>query len=145
MFRIGADGLQKHGPIVEVKVGFDRAFDASSKTPPALPDDLRKALIDTGSEGSLISATLAGQIGLPELGSHSTAGVHGLAARTVCGIHVIIPALNDLVLVGTALTFEDQKGAPDLLLGRTILRYLRFTYDGAGSFSISRAGRLDAP
>jgi hypothetical protein len=115
--------LAYHGPVVKADVGFDPKYKPTEGKPPKQQRTGLEALIDTGARESCIDSALALELGLPVFDRRNVSGVTGAIAVDFHLAQVHVPSLR-FVLRGRFA------GTPLLSSGRSLLSYLRMTYDG---------------
>ena len=125
--------LERLGPYLRAKVGSYGQFGPTNNGP------LHLALVDTGATHTNIDVVLATSLKLHICGHIPAAGAQGEYIAPLFWGQVYIPALG-LMMKG-AFQGVDLTGQPcDLLLGRTLLRYFRMTYNGPlGEVHLRRA------
>ncbi len=125
------DVLSYIGPTIDVQIGFDPSYRASSGSQPILPPTLWPALIDTGAMDSCIDSELASILHLTAVNRRWIAGVSGPQEVNVYAAQLLIPSLNS-VIHGTFHGINLRAGGqPHLaLIGRTFLRSYKLVYDG---------------
>ena len=125
------DALTTIGPTIDVRIGFDPNYRASSESIPNIPPDLHPALVDTGAMESCIDSALANMLNLLVVDQQTIAGVGGAQSVNVYAAQLYLPALNYVIygnFCGVHLAAGEQ---PHLaLIGRTFLRNHTLHYDG---------------
>ena len=130
-FENSPDELVLFGPTLEVQIGFDLSYQASSGEPPDLPMTPFPALVDTGAMASCIDSNLANILRLPIVNRQNVAGVHGAGAVNIHLAQIYVPALNFTVYGQFAGVHLTSGGQPHTaLIGRDFLRYFTMIYDG---------------
>ncbi len=131
------DTLHRDGPILKVRIGFDRDF--RPPDPPMLPVREWTALVDTGASSSCIDANLAERLALPVVDKNPVSGVTGAMHLDVYLAQIVVPQL-ELAFYGSFHgAMLSVGGQPyDALLGRDFLSHCSMNYDGlTGSVTIS--------
>lgn len=131
-------GLVRHGPTLQVRVGFDHSYDPGDPVP-TIPAFRHAALVDTGAQETSIDAGLARALNLPVAGSQRVAGVHGSHEVTSYHAQLYIPSLHWVIAGQFAGVQLASEGMPfHALIGRHFLRHARLTYDGpTGSVTLN--------
>ena len=123
--------LTRFGPILGVRVGFDRAFEPSQSASPNLPEELLPALVDTGAFQSCIDSDLAGNLQLPIVDQQSVSGAGGEFKTNIFLAQMYIPDLRITLYGRFAEVHLNSGGQPySALLGRTFLQHFTMTYEG---------------
>ena len=96
------------------------------------------ALIDTGAQATCIDAELAASIGCPVVGTaQMTSATHDAVDVPLYAVQLNIPDLGT-VTARRAYAAQLEPQGLIALIGRDILKFWNFTYNGpAGTFSIS--------
>ena len=120
----------------DTEPGYDR--------PPAATDPGSaveyRCLIDTGADWCSVSTEVADELGLIGFDAPNPATLgqpqEGLALRRAAVITVVVG--RQAIAAPSYINLPRVSGDPyDVLIGTTVLRYLRFTYDGPdGTYSI---------
>lgn len=130
-----ADTLIRSGAIVAVRVGFDAGVQAGRM--PALPAEIRRALIDTGSQINCIDATLARSLNLPLIQSRQIAHVGGTSATQTCRAQIFF--VDSGIVQTSACALVDNLDSDGrqvaLLIGRAGLANFSFHYDGVAGLA----------
>jgi hypothetical protein len=129
----GFDLLIVQGPTILVDIGFDPAFDPAklgSVPVPAVQNI--SALVDTGAIVSFIDASLATVLKLPIVDKTTVSGSIGAHPADVYLAQMRVPAL-DINIYGQFAGVNLIAGGfvHSAVLGRTFLRILNMSYDGA--------------
>lgn len=133
--------LSAGGPLIQVAVGIDpvrAAAEAAIGSPPILPE-LCLALIDTGASMSLVDEKLALVLGLvaTDRGMVRSAGGVRLHPRYEISFSFTLPRTWTVPGAIGAIGADVFPFDVQFILGRDLLRYCRFGYDGpAGSFTL---------
>lgn len=123
--------LTQFGPILSVRVGFDRSFEPSHSLSPNLPEELLSALVDTGAGESCIDSDLAKALQLPRVDQRMVSGVGGEFKTSTYLAQIYVPALEITLYGGFAGVHLNSGGQPySALLGRTFLQHFTMTYEG---------------
>ena len=126
------DMLARIGPTLPVLVGFDPQYDPLLNSLPNLPPEQVPALVDTGTMECCLDSELAEILGLPIVDRRSISGAHGRAPVNVHSAQLYIPALGIAVSGSFAAVHLAAGGQPyGAIIGRSVLRNLKMTYDGA--------------
>jgi gag-polyprotein putative aspartyl protease len=124
--------LVLHGPTLGVQIGFDPAYNPQTPTrPPALPQNLIVALVDTGATESCIDTGLAMSLNLPVVDRRTVGGVGGAHDVNMHLAHIHIPALTFTIhglFAGVSLQAGGQHH--QALIGRTFLQGFTMIYEG---------------
>ena len=131
--------LVYYGPCLWVNIGCDPSFTPQTNAPPKAGISNVEALVDTGAQESCIDELLAADLELPISDRRTVAGVGSMEVNVhLAQIH--IPALKftelgafaAVPLIGSGFRYK-------ALIGRTLLRHMRMTYDGkTGAVQITR-------
>jgi hypothetical protein len=151
--RLGQDAaetLRRTGPIVDVEIAVPPSYAAAirqqGQEPPA-PQVVR-GLLDTGASISTVTDEVAAAAGLQQTGTVQLGGVGGTGTRP------IYTALFRLTQYGIGLDVIEVASVPiafgggefQILIGRDVLRRLRFDYHGsAGTFALTTNGLATPP
>jgi hypothetical protein len=128
--------LAAFGPTIGVQIGFDPNYDGKNPAAvPAIPSDMRNALIDTGASHSSIDEKLAKQLGLPVVDKKPISGVHGSQEVEICSGQIYLPYFA-FTIYGLFALVKLQEGGQQhhALLGRTLLQGFVFVYDGVEGY-----------
>ncbi len=124
------DMLVLQGPELIVDIGFDPNWNGAGKPAnlgaPGLP-----ALVDTGAVQSFIDNDLAIRLQLPAVNQKTVSGSNGKHTVTFYLAHLYIPSFDITQsgeFGGVHLIAGGQRHSA--LIGRTLLRYFRLSYDG---------------
>ncbi len=121
------DFLMTVGPVLEVVIMPGKAIrDGFEQAGKPFPSMTATAMIDTGASGSVISPAIAAQLGLKQTGLQNVASVNNQQNQPVYygGIGFSWGRAFDTGLVACPIV------GCDCLIGRDILRFWYFTYDG---------------
>lgn len=137
-----AERLCASGPLVSV--AFSRAPTSPGKPGLGAEPIAGTMLIDTGADATVIAEDVARALGLVRIGEAEVLGVtDATAARfPVYRLRIALPVrrrgeLADHVVPIDAIALPRGDGSADGLVGRDVLRRLRFNYDGpSGAFSL---------
>ncbi len=119
--------LNQMGPVIQVTLthpmNVQEKFKEQGKTVPTISVN---ALIDTGASGSVITPKVADQLGLVHTGFQKVSSVHDEQQRPVYYGLIMLPwgSRKETPLVSCPLKNFD------CLIGRDILLYWHFTYNG---------------
>ena len=127
-----AAGLEQRGPVLAVEA---TPLHIDTGDPPTAG----LALIDTGAQATCIDAELAASIGCPVVGTaQMTSATHDAVEVPLYAVQLNIPALSGIVTARLAYAAQLEPQGLIALIGRDILKFWNFTYNGpAGTFSIS--------
>jgi Aspartyl protease len=131
--------LVMHGPTLGVQIGFDPTYDPENPSgPPALPQNIIGALVDTGASESCIDAALAMSLNLPIIDQRTFGGISGSHRANMHLAHIHIPSLAFTIygpFAGVGLQAGGQHH--QALIGRTFLKAFTMIYEGrTGSVTI---------
>jgi predicted aspartyl protease len=136
----GSELLVQLGPTLVVDIGFDPDFDPVIGGAPSAQLKGSHALVDTGATESCIDAAVAAALNLPIVDRRNIAGVGGIHEVNLHLAQIYIPEL-DFTIYGRFAAVNLQAGGQPhvVLIGRTFLRHVTLTYDGAtGQVNIRR-------
>jgi hypothetical protein len=124
--------LVLRGPTLAVRIGFDPTYDPQNATrPPALPENLIGALVDTGASESCIDAAFAMSLNLPIVDRRLISGVHGANEVNMHLAQINIPSLASTAYGAFAGVSLQAGGQPhQALIGRTFLQNFTMIYEG---------------
>ncbi len=138
---IGEDFLYYDGPLIEVVISAPvtlLAYLHDNQLPPfAAVSGL--AAIDTGASVSVIAEDVMNDLSIPSVDAIWTHTIHGTAETKRYNASASFPSLEitdvslDYVPGGDVRTSSNIGGDVIMLLGRDLLRWLKFTYDGPNS------------
>ena len=100
----GVDAAQQllvHGPVLEVRFGFDSKFDPNVPSTVNIPNDLIPALIDTGADLACIDDDLAQKLELPIVDQANCSGAGGSRKANMYAAQMILP---DGVVISVSYT-----------------------------------------
>jgi Retroviral aspartyl protease len=123
--------LAIHGPTLGVQIGFDSTYDPQNRTgPPALPQNLIEALVDTGATASCIDAVLAMSLNLPIIDQCTVGGIGGAHTVNMHLAHIHIPTLG-FTIYGSFADVSLRAGGQhhQALIGRTFLQSFTMIYE----------------
>lgn len=122
-------------PVILVGLAAHQELDPSRPTWPASNGKLYYAVIDTGATNTAIDQTAAKEIGATVYRYTRVHGWKGGESETeVTKIHVLLSEAGAVFCDEAAIRdFRGDEQHFDLLLGRTFLRYCRFSLDGPNS------------
>lgn len=132
---------------MDVRVGFDPAFNPGSGSRPQLPEDSILALVDTGATISCIDTSLVARLNLPFVDEQPFGGMAGSSVRPMHLAQIRVPALN-FNLYGRFAAVDLLGGNQPhiVLLGRTFLHRFRMVYEGrTGSVVIENESAIVEP
>ena len=126
-----SDALQLRGPVLAVEampLNVEGGDPASGL-----------ALIDTGAAGTCIDDEVAASIGCPVVGTAQMASAtHDAVEVPVYAVQLNVPSLSLIVTARRAFAAQLRPQGLVALIGRDILKFWNFTYNGpAGTFGIS--------
>ena len=128
---VAAPALVYDGPTLYVEIGFDANFRPVEGRRPDLPPNQFPALVDTGALDNCIDSALAERLGLPIVGRHMIAGVHGAEEVNFHLVQIYVPSLDHTAYGDFAGVHLVDGGQPyQALLGRTFLMHFKMVYDG---------------
>jgi hypothetical protein len=130
--------LVEYGPTLLVDIGFDPDYEPGKPLPDLAAKGLH-ALVDTGATASCIDSGLAMRLGLPVIDRQRVSGVGGVHELNMHLGHVVIPALQKVIIGQFAGVELVAGGQPHVaLIGRTFLQHFTLLYEGrSGAVSIS--------
>jgi hypothetical protein len=127
--------LLRDGPIIPVRVGYDRNFNGHGGVP-NIPADEYRAILDTGSSHCSIDSALARRLKLPIVGEDN---MDDSGAAHTTNIHMATVHVPQFLLTrhgkfhAVSLTRDRH-----VLLGREFLQYFTMTYQGrTGTITLS--------
>ena len=126
-----SDALQLRGPLLTVEARPLNVEGGDSVS--------GLALIDTGAAGTCIDDEVAASIGCPVVGTaQMTSATHDAVEVPVYAVQLHIPSLKGIVTARLAYAAQLKPQGLIALIGRDILKFWNFTYNGpAGTFGIS--------
>jgi hypothetical protein len=135
------ESISEHGPVITVAVGPSPlqavAARAAGLSPP-LPE-LAQALIDTGAKVSCIDARIARVLDLRTTGTARMWTAGAIVTRAVYDIEISFtsPRVFRVPKIIRAMDADLWTYGIQLLIGRDVLTYCRFTYNGpSGVFTL---------
>ncbi len=120
--------LVKHGPIVQVQIGFDPEYRRGKR--PNLGEERFGALIDTGADQSFVDPAVAERVLMPQVDWTVLRAIDGTRRARVHLAQVYID-LPELTLYGRFAQYPVSQNLPfDIILGRSFLQHAVMEYDG---------------
>ena len=120
--------LVKHGPIVQVQIGFDPEYRRGKR--PHLGEERFGALIDTGADQSFVDPAVADRVLMPQVDWTVLRATDG-TRRTRVHLAQVYIDLPKLTLYGRFAQYPVSRNMPfDIILGRSFLQHAVMQYDG---------------
>jgi hypothetical protein len=137
--KIAAPTLRREGPAIDIQIQpVLAAQEAMRADGEEVPSVSVKALIDTGASGTLIQTSIVGTLGLDWIGTVllTTPSTTKPLVRYEYRVRIV---LSETIAFETDAVEGDLIGQNiQCLIGRDVLEYVVFTYDGPNSrFSIA--------
>jgi predicted aspartyl protease len=133
----GSDLLLQDGPIIRVRVGWDRNFNPDEPGVPNIPAAEYRAILDTGADYSAIDRKLAMRLKLPIVGEGAMDSTGGAANTNIHDAIVHVPQLG-FTQHGQFHAVTLTRGR-HILLGRKFLQHFTMTYEGrTGTVTLSK-------
>ncbi len=112
--------------VLRTNVNIAPPFDYETETPPEVPGDYCVAIWDTGATNTVIAATVAERLSLPQIGLIKCQTVNGERDSAVYLVSLFLP--NRLCLPAVRVCEGDIFGA-DVLIGMDVI--------GSGDFAVT--------